>query len=135
MMGSWRSSGDGPLLPEQWPWVEGHFLQLCTLVIRRDKALGAHMEVPYLFLIFSPFARDLAISPEHLVPQLTQPSSRHGLHLCSTLPSNQHEALGICTSPPQQRSVLHGTRESTTVSPTGKEGERQLSQSAKPSYV
>lgn len=89
--------------------------RLCTFVIRRDKALGTHTGVPYLFLIFPPSTRDLAISPEDPVPCLIQPSSRHGLHLCSTLPSNQHEALGICTFPSQQRSVLCGTRECTTL--------------------
>lgn len=89
--------------------------RLCTLVIRREKAFRTHTELPYLHLL--PFLHGFGHSSRGPCSPLIQPSSRHGLHLCSgtaTFPNKQHEAPGICTSPPRQGIVLHGTRESTT---------------------
>lgn len=51
-MGSWRPSGDGPLLPEQWPWVEGHFLQALYSCDQEGQGFGSShrssLPVPYL---------------------------------------------------------------------------------------
>lgn len=112
MMGSWRPSWDGPPLPEQWPWVEGPFLQaLCSCDQEGQGFWSSHRcslpaSSPLPPRIW-PFLQRTH-PPAH--PARLQARFAPLLHL-SQQPAPSPENLHF---PTQQRSVLHWTRESTT---------------------